>query len=302
MTRSSEVSAFSALVAAAVIWGGSVVGQKWALTSFSAVEASVLRGLGALAILVPWWWWKERAATTWTGRDLAVLGVLGLGVLGNHLLTFFGLRYIGAGVAGVIIGASPVITALLSSLMIRDVPFRAVAAGCGVSFAGVVLVSGIGTGGAAGTDPLIGGLLVLAGVVSWSLYSIGGRRIMERLSPLTVNWTTLAVSIVLQVPLLGTDRKMQTAGIGSVEPSAWLALAYLVLFATAIAQQAWLFGVQGIGPARAGVFLNLIPVSALALSGMVLGEAIGGREVAGIAMILTGVWLVNRRSSGRRST
>ena len=223
--------------------------------------------------------------------------LLGLGGLGNHLLTLFGLRYIGAATAGVIIGASPAITALLSSLLVRDIPFNTVAAGCAVSFAGVALVSGVGGEAPSGDNPWLGGTLVLLGLVSWALYSIGGRQVMERLSPLTVNWTTLLLSLLLQIPLLWTDQKLLLTGASVVPVSGWVALGYLIVFATALGQQAWLYGVQGVGPSRAGVFVNLIPVSALLLSALVLGEAIGVREIVGIALILAGVWLVGWQSA-----
>lgn len=296
--RPNELLAYGALVTAAVVWGGSVVGQKWALASFSAVETSVLRGLGALGILIPLWWWHEGRLVTFSGRDVAIFTALGLGVLGNHLGVLFGLRYIGAAEAGIIIGASPAITAFLSSLLIRDVPFRAVWLGCAASFAGVALVSGGETAGARGDDPVLGGALVVVALVSWALYSIGGRRTMERYSPLTVNWTTLLISILMQVPLLWwTEQKLMVTGAGSVPIDGWLALVYLVVFATALGQQAWLYGVHGIGPARAGIFTNLIPVSALILSVLLLGEPIGLREVLGIVLILTGVWLVNWMST-----
>lgn len=261
-----------------------------------------MRGFGALAILIPLWWWTEGGRTILTARDLKVLSLLGVGVLGNHLLTLFGLRYVGASTAGVLIGASPTITALLSSLLVRDVPFSKVAAGCAVSFAGVALVSGIGGDAPIGDHPWLGGLLVLLGLVSWALYSIGGRQVMERLSPLTVNWTTLLLSLLLQIPLLWTDQKMLLTGSSAVPISGWLALGYLIVFATALGQQAWLFGVQGVGPSRAGVFVNLIPVSALLLSAMILGEAIGIREIAGIGLILTGVWLVGRQTEPQKGS
>ncbi|MGC4096457.1 MAG: DMT family transporter [Nitrospira sp.] len=133
--------------------------------------------------------------------------------------------------------------------------------------------------------------------MSWALYSIGSRTIMERISALTVNWTTLMVATVLQIPLLWTDHKMMNAGIGSVTMSDWLALGYLVVFATAVAQQAWLFGVQGIGPSRASVVGNLTPVAAIGLSALILGESVGLIEVIGIGFILAGVWVVNRRTA-----
>jgi drug/metabolite transporter (DMT)-like permease len=296
MTIQASRLAYGAIIAAAVLWGGSIVAQKLALSGFSAVEASVLRDVGGLAILLSTWWWQEGTLAKLTMADVRMLGLLGLGVLGNHLLILMGLKYVSGAVGGVIIGSSPVVTALLSAMMIQDVPLRAVWLGGLLSFAGVGLVSVAGFQ-AAGDQPLLGSLLVFLGVVSWALYSIGSRELMERHSALTVNWATLLVATVLQIPLLWTDRKMLDAGLGSVTPADWMALGYLVLFATVIAQQAWLYGVKGIGPSRASVFGNLTPVAAIVLSAVLLNESVGMSEILGIALILAGVWVVNRQTS-----
>jgi drug/metabolite transporter (DMT)-like permease len=296
MSQPSTTVAYGSVVLAAVLWGGSIVAQKMALGSFSAVEASVLRDIGGLTILLATWWSKERGAITISRADIRLLGLLGLGVLGNHLLILMGLNYVSGAVGGVIIGSSPVVTALLSAMLIRDVPLRAVWAGSLLSFAGVGLVSVAGFQ-AAGEQPLLGSILVFLGVVSWALYSIGSRTIMERISALTVNWTTLMVATVLQIPLLWTDQKMIHAGGGSVTISDWLALGYLILFATAVAQQAWLFGVKGIGPSRASILGNLTPVAAIGLSVLILGESVGMIEVIGIGLILAGVLIVNRQTA-----
>lgn len=287
---------YGAIVLAAVLWGGSIVAQKMALGSFSAVEASVLRDVGGLVILLATWWSQERGSFHVDRSDMWLLGLLGLGVLGNHLLILMGLNYVSGAVGGVIIGSSPVVTALLSAMLIRDVPLRAVWAGALLSFAGVGLVSVAGFQ-AAGEQPMLGSVLVFLGVVSWALYSIGSRTIMERISPLTVNWTTLMVATVLQIPLLWTDQKLMKTGITSVTTSDWLALVYLVVFATAVAQQAWLFGVKGVGPSRASVLGNLTPVAAVGLSALILGESVGMIEVIGIGLILAGVWVVNRQTA-----
>ena len=177
--KHQELAGYSALTLAAILWGGSIVGQKIALGFFSVVETSLLRGVGALLILIPLWWWQEGSRVHFSARDRMIILFLGLGVLGNHLLTLFGLRYVSAAAAGVIIGASPALTALLSSLLIRDVPFRTVAGGCVLSFGGVALVSGFGSEAPTGSHPWLGGMLVLLGLVSWALYTIGGRRIMD---------------------------------------------------------------------------------------------------------------------------
>jgi len=296
MSKPTEMAAYGALVIAAILWGGSIVAQKMALGSFSPVEASVLRDIGGLVILLATWWWQDGTFAKLTKADVQTLCWLGLCVLGNHLLILIGLRYVSGAVAGVIIGSSPVATALLSGILIQDVPLRTVWVGAVLSCAGVGLVSVVGFT-AAGDQPLLGGLLVFLGVVSWALYSIGSRSIMERVSALTVNWTTLLVATALQLPLLWTDRKMLDAGVVSVTTSDWLALGYLIVFATAVAQQAWLFGVNGVGPTRASVFGNLTPVATIGLSALILHESVGAIEVIGFLFILTGVWVVHWQTS-----
>ncbi len=293
--KPSVASAYGALTTAAMVWGGSVVAQKVALGPFSPVETSVFRGLGALAILIPLWLWKEGGGR-FSKSDWGIFGLLGLGVLGNHLLVLFGLQFIGAGAAGVIIGASPAITAFLSSLILRDVPLRLIWSGCLVSFVGVVIITGQSGMEGIGSNPVLGGTLILSGLVSWALYTIGCRRTMDRFSPLTVTWTTLMMSLLLEIPLLAVNHQMLVAGIGTVPLSGWVALVYVMLFATALGQQAWLYGVDGVGPSRAGIFGNLIPVSALFFSFLILGEPVGLREIGGIGLILFGVWLVNQRA------
>ena len=296
LMRGSLAFGYGAIAVAAVLWGGSIVAQKLALIGFSAVEASVLRDLGGLAILIVTWWWQGGSLAPLTARDYRTLALLGLGVLGNHLLILFGLKYVSGAVAGVIIGSLPVVTALLSALLIQDVPLRVVWAGSLLSFFGVGLVSVAGFS-AAGEQPLLGGTLVFLGVASWALYTIGSRTIMERVPALTVNWTSTFFATVLQIPLLWTDQKILRTGVASVSLSDWLALAYLIVFATAIAQQAWLFGVKGIGPSRASVLGNLTPVAAVALSALILKEAVGVVEVIGIVFILGGVWVVHVQTS-----
>ncbi len=298
-SKPSVVSAYSALTTAAMVWGGSVVAQKVALGPFSPVETSVFRGLGALAILFPLWLWKE-GGEKFSKNDWGIFCLLGLGVLGNHLLILFGLQFIGAGAAGVVIGASPAITAFLSSLILKDVPLRLIWLGCLVSFVGVLVVTGQSGIVGFGSNPVLGGVLVLSGLVSWALYTIGCRWTMHRFSPLTVTWTTLMMSLLFEIPLLALNHKILVAGVGTVPLSGWVALVYVMVFATALGQQAWLFGVDGVGPSRAGIFGNLVPVSALFFSFLVLGETVGLREIIGIGLILLGVWLVNRRAQAKQ--
>ena len=104
------------------------------------------------------------------------------------------------------------------------------------------------------------------------------------------------MSLLVEIPLLGWNHKMLVAGVETVSLSGWVALMYVMVFATALGQQAWLYGVDGVGPSRSGIFGNLVPVSALVFSFVILGEPVGVREISGVGLIVLGVWLVNQRA------
>ena len=78
MERGSLSLGYAAIVVAAVLWGGSIVAQKLALSGFSAVEASVLRDMGGLLILIITWWSQGESLIHLTARDYRTLALLGL--------------------------------------------------------------------------------------------------------------------------------------------------------------------------------------------------------------------------------
>src|SRR5690606_27829848 len=157
--------------------------------------------------------------------------------------------------------------------ILKDVPLRVIWLGCVVSFLGVLIITGRSAVEGVGSNPLLGGILVLLALISWALYTIGCRKTMERFSPITVTWTTLMVSVFLEIPLLTINHQVLISGVETVPVSGWLALLYVMVLATAVGQQAWLYGVRGVGPSRAGIFGNLIPVSALFFSLVILGRS-----------------------------
>jgi drug/metabolite transporter (DMT)-like permease len=74
----------------------------------------------------------------------------------------------------------------------------------------------------------------------------------------------------------------------------WLSLAFMGVLGTAFAY-IWFFdGVKVVGPARAAVFINLVPIVAIALGVALLGERLALSMVAGAALVISGVWIINR--------
>lgn len=84
-------------------------------------------------------------------------------------------------------------------------------------------------------------------------------------------------------------------GGAAASTTAWLGVAYGAILATVAAPIMWNMGIKAIGASRAAVFGNLMPVVALLLSALMLGEAVGPVHLAGVTLVLVGVWLTTRR-------
>ncbi|MEO0917008.1 MAG: DMT family transporter, partial [Pseudomonadota bacterium] len=87
--------------------------------------------------------------------------------------------------------------------------------------------------------------------------------------------------------------KKQDDALPPLRASEAAALAYLGLGAAALAFWLWQQGISALGPARAGPFMNIVPISSLALGWLLLGTPVNGLEIAAFAVVLLGVALSN---------
>lgn len=293
----SQRTASLLLMLAAFLWGGSVIAQKWGVTYFPPLRLALLRGTGATLCLLPFWWKSADRRRFKPGELPLLFSLVFLSMIGNQLSNYYGLRTITASEAGIIMGSTPVLTVLLSSLFFREPLTRRRTVGCLLSFIGVVLVVARVPQGAV-VASWKGDLLVCLGVLSWVLYTLLARAILKNHSSLALTMATFSIGTVLVVPFaLSEGEPLQ-----SVPPSAWGALAYLILFASVIAFFAWNIGLQAVGPTRASIFSNLIPVTALLLGVVLLSEAISIKQGVGMGLILVSVWMVNRPEGGALRT
>ena len=76
--------------------------------------------------------------------------------------------------------------------------------------------------------------------------------------------------------------------------NAWIAIVYMGTLGTAVAFVWFLEGVRQIGPARAAIFVNLVPVAAITLGVLLLGEKFTLPMLVGALLVVGGVWTINR--------
>ncbi len=98
----------------------------------------------------------------------------------------------------------------------------------------------------------------------------------------------------MMVPVLLLGAPIPVAALGSLP--VLLSIAYIAIFASAIAFLFWTYGVSRLGPTRAGQFVNLMPIFGAGLAFSVLGEVPTLAQVVGAALVLSGIAFVEVRS------
>ena len=221
---------------------------------------------------------------------------LWLGIFTNALpftLFAWGTGRVPSGVAAIANALSPAFTVLIMAAVVGQERLSAPRlAGIGLGFLGLLVLmmprlAGLG----AGPD----GLGLLACVAAAASYGVGApvQQQLRGLPPLAVAAGQLAAStLVLTVPALLIDRPWT---LPPPPASAWAALVGLSLFSTAFACALWFTLVRSAGPSNAMLVTYVIPVVALGMGALVLGEAVTLTALAGMAIIALGLALLDGR-------
>jgi drug/metabolite transporter (DMT)-like permease len=292
--ETSRAGVYVKLALVAAIWGSTFIAGRIVSAEMSAPTAAFGRFLIATLVLVVLLLVKERGLPRLSLRQWLVFTLLGaLGVAAYAFLFMYGLQTVTASRGSLIIALVPAATMLGGALFLHEPLTRGRLLGVALALVGVAVELGGGNPLQLLTGPIGRGEVALFGCVfAWSAYTLLGKRIMgEGMSPLAA--TTCAA-------LTGTTILFAVCAITGdlVIPHAtwqgWLALAFMGVLGTAFAY-IWFFdGVKVVGPARAAVFINLVPIVAIALGVALLGERLALSMVAGAALVISGVWIINR--------
>lgn len=285
------------LVMAALFWGGTFVAGRQLAPLLDPYSAAFLRFLLASTLLLIWLYSQQRRLPAVSGRQWVALGLLGLsGVVAYNLFFFSGLRTVEAGRASLIIAANPVVIALASSWLFREHlgPIRIL--GVVISVFGAMVVIGRGDLPALLAEGVgTGEWLLLGCVLSWVAYTLIGKRILHGMSSLVaVCYSSLIGTLLLGVAVFSRGG---IPVVALAEPEVWLYIAYLAVFGTVLAFVWFYKGVHALGATRAGQFINLVPVSGVCLAALILDEPVTWSLLLGGCLVLTGLWLTNRRST-----
>lgn len=269
-----------------ILWGANYAIVKVAIRdvpahAFNAVRLAIASAL-FIALL-----WMRRASPVRRGDlfRLAALGVVGHFIY--QLCFIGGLVRTSVANGSLIIGSTPIAVSLLTAAVGHERIGRAHWLGTLCSLAGIYLIVAYGadTAGASFT----GDLLFMAAVVCWAIYTVGSRPLLGRYSALAVTGYTMAFGTLFYLPVATPA----LAGVrwSTLGPGVWAAILYSAVASLCIAYVIWYTAVQRIGNARTSIYSNMVPVAALIVAVIWLGEPVAPMKLTGAAAILAGVLL-----------
>lgn len=287
------------LATSAFFWGTNFVLAAPVLADLQPLWAASLRfALGAALMLVIAMRRGDKlgqlARQHWPAHVL--LGLLG--IVGFNLFFFYAMRETSPDNGALIMATNPLLTMLLATALLGERATARHLAALPVALAGVAVV--VSQGNFLRLVHLQvnkGDLLMLCANLSWALFNVASRRFMPKGSPVGNTALMMCVGALA----------LTTVAFSSHSPfvlpdlHASLALAIIVVGGTVIAYLFWGIGVQRIGAGQAALFLNLVPVFAILVSGA-LGTLPSTPQVIGGLIVLAGVSLAMMPTRRRVTT
>ncbi|RLQ85674.1 DMT family transporter [Mycetocola zhadangensis] len=276
------------LVLANLFWSGNYVVGHLLAGGISPLQLTAIRWaiaaplLIVLAVLLEKPAWRS-ALREWPMHVLQAA----LGLVAFCLFSYQALAHTTALNAALVGATNPVLIAIVAALLVRERLRGSSILGLVTSLLGVLLVLTHGNIlEVFTTEYNVGGLYMLGAVIVWTAYTILGRTLTT--TPVTSAALQSVIAAVALVPL-----SLALGGPVTLDSAGWWGVLYIGIFPSVLSLMLWNISVRKIGAARAGIYLNLMPVFT-ALMALAIGTPITLIQILGGALVITGVWLTSR--------
>lgn len=281
------------LSAASLFWAGNVIAGRLAVGEVSPMALTTFRWLGVLVLLAIFA--REPVRRDWPALKARRTYVVLMGLLGFTLFNAFyyiAAHFTSAVNMGIIQGGIPGLVFILAFLVRGTAARPAQVVGMLGTLVGVALLATKGDLATIATlDFNRGDLLMLSACVVYAIYTV---KLPDRpkITALAFFAGLAVAAFLTSLPLLAGEW-----ALGHYRPPSlfgWVIVAYCAVFPSVLSQIFFVRGVELIGPGRAGVFVNLIPVFASVLAVAVLGEAFRWYHAAALALVIGGILYAER--------
>lgn len=293
-----DILAYLALTLSMSFVGTSMAANKFIVGEVPVMLTGALRFLFATVFIVGITFLVENKLPRLNLRThMTILAQTFFGTFLFNVFALYGVGMTTAMVSGIILAATPAVVAIMSWIL-GDRLARVAWIGILLIVGGVLLVNLLDTANNdAASRPWLGAFLIFLAVISEALYTMFGRLVATKGSPLGLtSWFTL-YGTALFLPF--GIRDLRTFGLEQISPSTWIALLYMGTMVGASAALLWYYGLRTVPASIAGAFTGMMPITAVLSAWVVMNENIGWPHLAGMVLIVLGIVLV-ALSRGRR--
>ena len=285
------------LILANTLWATSYVAGKFILQDISVTMLNALRMCLASLFLIPLLLYKRKEIRlTW--RDVPQLLLLALtGFVITKLLEYGGLALTTASDVALLISSESVFTAVFAWLLLRE-RFRLLHVGLMlIGLLGVYLIversfiPNIPSGGSVWR--IFGDLLVVLALLFEAFYTIRGKSLLAKHSPLLVVSAAIVGSTVFWLPLAGWE--ILSFGWHPLSMLGWMSLGWMALVTTVFGYLAWFQGLTKVDGSAAAITLFIQPLLGTALAVILLHEQLTPITILGGVLIVASVFLLSRQ-------
>ena len=216
------------------------------------------------------------------------LWLLMVGHIGYQVLFIIGLNLTFASHAAVMLGTIPLQVAVYAHFRSEEKLNRKLFYALMMAFFGVILMSLQKGSNGIDLQALLGDALLLIGGFMWASYTV-------EIKPMLKEYKNVAISSrLVGLGAMGLAifslPELSQVDISQVSWMGWSGIAYSGLLSVGVAYLGWNHGIRSIGAVKTSYYQNLVPVLGVIWGVVLMGDQIGGFQIAGIAFVLSGIW------------
>ncbi len=291
-TLSGRWAGTAAALLAPILWGSAYIAMKFALECFHPmVMTFMVQSIAAvifLAILPLSLRFQHYAKGDW--RIFALLFLCEPCLY--YIFEGYALINTSAAQAGMITATLPVFVGALGYFLLREKLSRTAWAGCLIAMAGAVMLSAGAVADGHAPHPFLGNILQICAIFFAAMYAICVRRLTAHYTPLCITAVQSLAGALFFAPSLFLP------GMGMPQSASALAWGSIVFIGVGVSAGAyWLYGIaiSRLGASMASVYMNLLPVSTLIFSMLILGERLTAGQWGASALVLLGVLISQKK-------
>lgn len=285
---------YAMLAFSTISWGSGFIAGRYATEDFDPMTVAFLRFFFAAIVLLPMLFIIEKNRKRPKGKDWLLFSMLGLtGIALYNICFFIATKEAPIAKSSLFIASNPVLITILSGLFLKEKITKRNIIGLVLAFIGAAVI--ITEGDflkivQAGFQPI--DFILLAAVICWALYSVLGKVALQRFSSLQSTTYAVVIGTVMLLPFAIATSEWKDY----VEASTltWISIFQLSIIISVISFIMYYYGIQKIGAARASIFINLMPLSAVILAVGLLDEPLLPIHLIGAILVLSGVAIGTR--------